>query len=60
MSLWRQLTAGLRVLTRTAAADRDIADEVEHYLEEAAAAFAAEGLSPEEARRAARDRKSVV
>ena len=30
MSLWRQLTRGLRVLTNLAAADRDVADEVQH------------------------------
>ena len=35
MSLWRQLTRGLRVLTSRAAADRDVDDEVQHYLEEA-------------------------
>ena len=34
MSLWRQLTRGLRVLTHRAAADRDIADEVQHYLDQ--------------------------
>ena len=54
MALWRQLSRGLRGLFNRSAADRDIADEVEHYLEEAAAAFEAGGLSPEEARRAAR------
>ncbi len=36
MSLWRQLTRGLRVLTRRAAADQDLDDEVQHYVEEAA------------------------
>jgi putative ABC transport system permease protein len=54
MSLWRQLTRGLRILTNRTAADRDIADEVEHYLEEATATLQASGLSPEDARRAAR------
>ncbi len=53
MSLWRQLTRGLRVLTRREAADRDLADEVRHYLEEAAAAHMAAGLTPDAARRAA-------
>ena len=51
MSLWRQLTRGLRALTHRTAADRDVADEVEHYLEEATAAFEARGLCPK--RRAA-------
>lgn len=54
MSLWRQLTRGLRNLTHRAQADRDIAAEVEHYLDEATAMFQAGGLSAEEARRAAR------
>ena len=54
MSIWRQLARGVRVLTRREAADREIDDEVQHYLEESTAAFAAHGLSPEEARRAAR------
>lgn len=54
MSLWRQLTRGLRVLTHRAAADRDITDEVLHYFEQATAAHVAAGLPPAEARRAAR------
>ena len=54
MSLWRQLRHGLRVLTRRTSADRDLADEVDHYFEESAAALEARGLAPEEARRAAR------
>jgi putative ABC transport system permease protein len=54
MSLWRQLTHGLRVLIQRQAADRDAADEVEHYLQQAADALAAGGVSPEQARRAAR------
>jgi putative ABC transport system permease protein len=54
MSLRRQLSRGLRALVNRSAADRDIADEVEHYLDEAAASFESDGLSPEEARRAAR------
>jgi hypothetical protein len=35
MSLWRQLARGVRVFTRRTAADRDVADEVQHYLDEA-------------------------
>ena len=54
MSLWRQLAHGLRVLTRRAAADRDLGDEVQHYLDQATAAHIARGLSPGEAARAAR------
>jgi putative ABC transport system permease protein len=54
MSLWRQLSRGLRALVHRSATDRDIADEVEQYVDDAAAAFEASGLSPEDARRAAR------
>jgi putative ABC transport system permease protein len=54
MSLWRQITRGLRVLTNRTAADRDVADEVQHFFDQAADALRAEGLSPEAARRAAR------
>ena len=45
MSLWRQLTRGLRVLTHREAADRDVADEVRDYLEQATAALEESGLS---------------
>ena len=54
MSLWRQWTRGLHVLLRRRDADRDLDDEVRHYLDEAAAALVARGLPPEQARRAAR------
>jgi hypothetical protein len=53
MSLWRQLTRGLRVLRNRRTADQDVADEVQHYLEQAAAALVESGLSPDEARRVA-------
>ena len=53
MSFWRQLTRGLRALTNRKTADQDVSDEVQHYFEEAVAAFEAKGLSREEARRAA-------
>jgi putative ABC transport system permease protein len=51
MSLWRQLTRGLRVLTSRKAADRDVTEEVENYMDEAIAELEATGLSPQEARR---------
>jgi putative ABC transport system permease protein len=54
VSLWRQLSRGLRVLTDRSTADRDLHDEMEHYLEQATAAGVARGLTPEQARRAAR------
>jgi putative ABC transport system permease protein len=54
MSLWRQLTYGLRSLANRAKHDRDIAEEVEQYFEEAEAAWRSRGLSAKDARRAAR------
>jgi hypothetical protein len=54
MSLWRQIARGLRVLTNRSAADRELADEVKHYLDEACASYEARGLSAEAARREAR------
>ena len=54
MSLWRKLTRGLRALTNREAADRDVADEVQDYLEQATAALEESGLSRDDARSAAR------
>ena len=54
MSMWRQLSRGLRTLTNRRAADQDIADEVAGYLEQAAADLEANGMSRDEARRAVR------
>ena len=54
MSVWRHVTRGLRTLVHRSAADRDVADEVQHYYDETAAALEHTGLSPEDARRAAR------
>jgi predicted permease len=48
------MTRGLRSLLNRSTADREIAAEVEHYFDEAAAAFQSTGLSAEEARRAVR------
>ena len=53
MAIWRHLTHGLRVLTRRASADRDIDDELRHWIDEAAAQHVARGLEPAAARRAA-------
>ncbi len=50
----RQLTRALGALFRSRRADAEVADEVAHYLDEAAAAHQSRGLSPEAARRAAR------
>jgi predicted permease len=54
MSLWRQLKHGLQNLTRRSARERDVADEVEQYFEEAEAELRSRGLSAREARRTAR------
>jgi predicted permease len=53
---WRSLFHGLRVLTRRRAADRDLDDELAHFLDEAAAAEQARGLSADDAARAVRRR----
>ncbi len=54
MSLWRQAHRGLRALFNRKAADREIDDEIAHFLRESAAEFTAKGLPPDEALRAAR------
>ena len=54
MSLWRHLSRGLWVLARRDAADRQLADELQHYADEAVAALVAEGVPPDEARRRVR------
>jgi putative ABC transport system permease protein len=54
VSLWRQFTHGVRVLRDRRSADQEVDDEVGHYLEESIAAFVARGLSPDDARWAAR------
>ena len=54
MSLWRQISRGVRALVSRHAADRDIDDEVRHYFEEAVADLAARGVPPGEARRQTR------
>lgn len=54
MSLWRQLKHGVRVLLNRRSADQELEDEARHYLDQSAAAFEANGLTADEARRAAR------
>ncbi len=54
MGAWRQLTRGVHRLVDAPAPDREVADEVEHYLAQAAEAHEAAGLTPAEALRAAR------
>lgn len=54
MGLWRSLVYGLRNLARRRSREREIADEVEQYYEEAEAELIERGLTAEEARRAVR------
>jgi putative ABC transport system permease protein len=54
MSVWRQLTYGLRGLARRAKRSQETDEELRHYFEEAIAAWRAGGLSAEDAIRAAR------
>jgi predicted permease len=54
MSFLRQVIRGLRALTNRSAADQEIADELQHYVDEATDAWGARGLSRARARRAAR------
>jgi putative ABC transport system permease protein len=54
MSLWRQLTHGLRGLTRQAEKNQELDEEVQLYFDEATDAWRSRGLSAEDAKRAAR------
>lgn len=54
MSLWRQITRGLRSFTRPDNADDDLADELQHYVDQSTAEGIARGLSPDDARSAAK------
>jgi predicted permease len=54
VSLWREICRGVDILKNRKAADQDVADEVDHYLEEATNDFIAKGLSPDDAQRAVR------
>src|SRR5262245_14703834 len=54
MSMRTQILHGLRTLFRRGAADRELTDEVDHYLAELTEAYRAQGLSEAGALRAAR------
>ena len=56
MSLWRHILGGLRSLVRRQSTEADLGEEVQQFLDAAQAELVAEGLSPDEARRAARRR----
>lgn len=53
MSLVRQIARGVRALTHRRATDRDVADEVRHFLDESIDAHMARGLTREQSVRAA-------
>ena len=50
MSIWRQLSRGLWTLTHRRAADQDIADEVQFFLEQSGASRARLAMTREEVR----------
>src|SRR5688572_9799808 len=52
--MWRHLAGGVRALLNGGGADRGVDDEVQHFLDEAAAEYEAGGMTSAEARRAAR------
>ena len=54
MSFVRRVIRGFGALTRPAIAEQEAADEVAHFLQEAAAEHRARGLSDQDALRAAR------
>jgi hypothetical protein len=54
MSIWRHLASGFRNLRNRAQSDDDLADEAQHYIDQATQDFITRGMPLEEARRAAR------
>jgi putative ABC transport system permease protein len=54
VSFWRHARRGLRALVNRGSTDDDVRDEVQDYIDRAAAAHAAGGLSPDQSMRAAR------
>src|SRR4051812_12194591 len=54
MSLYRHASRGLRTLFRKDVVERELDDEMRHYLEQSARAHMRAGMTPEDAARAAR------
>jgi len=54
MSLWRQISHGVRALVGGRAADRDVDEELAAFLDESASELERDGVAPGEARRLAR------
>jgi phosphotransacetylase len=53
MRILRTVLARVRALRRSAAADRDLDDELREYVDALAASYERKGLTPQAARRAA-------
>jgi predicted permease len=53
VSFWRRLTHGWRSLVNSRSADRDLRDELSHYVAQLEASMIASGMAPEAAKRAA-------
>lgn len=60
MALLRQLTRGLRALTGGRSVDRDVDDELQHFIDESAQELEAGGLTPSDAEREARRRAGSI
>ena len=56
MRILRHLTRGIRTLVRGGAADRELDEEIEQFIDEASSDLEAQGMPPAEARRVARAR----
>jgi putative ABC transport system permease protein len=54
MSMWRHVASGLRHLKNREKSDKDLADEAQHYIDQATEEFVARGMPPDKARRVAR------
>jgi putative ABC transport system permease protein len=56
MAMWRHISRGVRSLLDGGAADRHVDEELQHFIDEAAAAYEADGMPAADAARAARRR----
>jgi putative ABC transport system permease protein len=56
VSLWRQLTHGLRAIAGGRSADREVDEELQHFIDESARELEAGGMTPQESQREARRR----
>ncbi len=56
MAMWRHISRGVRSLLDGGSADRHVDEELQHFIDEAAAAYEADGIPAADAARAARRR----